>query len=67
MMEIEDIKKNGLEVGIGSKTIRVKGEFVGNLFCVDRASIDNNASLTEREKDYLIKRLQNDRNILVSQ
>lgn len=66
-METKDLEQNGLEVSIGEKIIRVRGHFVGNLFCVDRRSIDTNPSLTEKEIDNLKRQLLCDRNILLSE
>lgn len=66
MMDIEDLEQNGMVISIGRKTIRAKGCFIGNLFCVDRRNIENNLSLTEREKEELIRQLLSNKNILLS-
>lgn len=65
-MDIQELEKDGLDISICNKIIKVKGEFVGNLYCVERNSIYNNPTLTEREKDELIRRLQSERNLLIS-
>ena len=65
-MDIQELEQNGLDIAIYDKIIKVKGKFVGNLFCVNRDSINNNSTLTEREKDELKRKLQSDKNILLS-
>ena len=65
-MDTKELEKNGLEMSIGSKIIKVKGAFVGNLFCVDKASIDNNSLLTKKEKESIKEELCCNKNILLS-
>lgn len=65
-MTVKDLEQNGLEVTIGANTIKLKGHFKGNLFCIDRGSIDNHPFLTEMEKDELIRCFKSDKNMLLS-
>ena len=67
MWDIEDLEKNGLEMKVGDKIIKVKGHFDDNFFCVDRRSIDDNPSLAKTEKNNLKRQLLSDRNILLSE
>lgn len=54
-----------LKVIVNNKQTSVYGNYVGNLFCVDSASIDNNPILTQNEKESLKKEFEMNRNILI--
>ena len=64
---MENLEDKGLKIRIGNKIIRVKGQFVGSLFCVDRRSIEEHPLLKEREKENLIEQLLCDKSILLSE
>lgn len=54
-----------LKVSINDKQIILKGDFVGELFCVDSSSIDEHPTLTSQEKDSLKKEFKMNKNILI--
>lgn len=54
-----------LKVTINNKEIRLQGEFVGNLFCVDSSSIEKHPLLTRSEKDSLRREFLSNKNILI--
>lgn len=54
-----------LEVSVNDKVVKLRGKFVGGLFCVDSSSIDNNPSLSSGEKDSLKRKLRSDKNMLM--
>jgi len=55
-----------LEVDINSKVIKLKGKYVGHLFCVDGRSVDNHPMLTNKEKESLKKDFRSNKNILLT-
>jgi len=65
MWDIEDLEKNGLEMKVGDKVIKVNGHFIGNLFSVGRQCIDNNTLLTDAEKEKLIRHIRSNKNLLL--
>lgn len=65
MWDIEDLEKNGLEMKVGDKVIKVNGHFIGNLFSVGRQCIDNNTLLTDVEKEKLIRHIKSNKNLLL--
>lgn len=54
-----------LKVSINNKDIRLKGEFVGNLFCVYLSSIENHPLLSAGEKESLRREFLSNKNILI--
>lgn len=61
------MNKDILKIQVNDKTVQLSGSFVGSLFCVDRDSIDNHPSLTDREKRSIKDELQSNKNILLSE
>lgn len=54
-----------LIVSINDKEIKLHGDFVGNLFCVDSSSIENHPLLSASEKESLRRDFLSNKNILI--
>lgn len=48
-MDINELEQKEQEITVGNKIIKAHGQFIGNIFCVNRRSIDEHPSLTQRE------------------
>ena len=57
--------KEDFEVSINDKVVKLKGEFVGNSFCVDSSSIDNHSALTPDEKERLKRYFRSDNSLQI--
>ena len=50
-----------LEVSVNDKVVKLRGEFVGSLFCVYSSSIDNNPSLSPSKKASLKRNIKSNK------
>ncbi len=53
------------EVSVNDKVVKLRGEFVGSLFCVDSSSIDNHPFLSSGEKESLKRKIKSDKMMLI--
>ena len=53
------------KVEMYDKVIKLKGDFVGNIFCVDSSSIDNHPELNSEEKESLKRYLRSDKSLFI--